>query len=313
MNQYKNELLNKYWENWDNNGLICKPNGKLYHYTSAEAIISILNKNEFWLTNSNFMNDNSETTYACKLFNDRLDQSKINEKNKIVLKEMVDLAVGKGLVQNNFILSFSMNSDSLPMWQYYGGKAGYILGKSPKFIKDFGDFEWIYSIKHSRDDNGNHIKVKNPHKQCVEVVEARSPMSYSVVSNNVIYDKKIQISIMDTIIAHIEERLIENAYTLGRLIDFIPFIKHESYTNEEEYRIIISFDKTQMNRVQHNREREGAIIPFVKLKFNKREYIQGIGISPNIFNEYTKLGVENIIRNYPSKLEFIESQIPSRF
>lgn len=321
MNILNHEIIKKYWESWGDNPLICKPKGKLYHYTSAEAFNSILSKSELWITNSSFMNDKSEVNYACELFYERLDESKIKESLKGEIKALFKKAITEGLFNNSFILSTSTNSDSLPMWNYYGSTVGYIFELSNELVSDFGTQKYIYNISLDNECEDNGVALKKNKNLCTEIITSENEVGYNVRANNVIYDREIQGKILDDIIEYINKQdILSNDETYdntqiatSKLIDFIPFFKHECYKNEEEYRMIIQILDTKMWDVQNYRIRNGALVPYIKLKFNKKNYIKKIGVSPFNNNEYTLLGIKSIIKNYPVEIELITSELPSRF
>jgi len=116
MENYR-EFMNKqeireFWNSSSENSFLCMPRSTLYHYTSANALCSIIQNQEFWLTKADFMNDKSEIKYASDLFIERLKQSRIPEKEKENLIKSFENSVTNGLFNNIFVLSLSANYDS---------------------------------------------------------------------------------------------------------------------------------------------------------------------------------------------------------
>ena len=57
------------YENLDEDiGIEVLKKGIIYHYTSVEGVLGILDKSEFWVTKSDFLNDISEINYTFDLF-----------------------------------------------------------------------------------------------------------------------------------------------------------------------------------------------------------------------------------------------------
>lgn len=47
-----------------------------YHYTNAQSLLNIIENNELWLTQADFLNDNQEIVYAHKKIMDEIKRSK---------------------------------------------------------------------------------------------------------------------------------------------------------------------------------------------------------------------------------------------
>src|SRR5882724_7991667 len=48
--------------------------GLLFHYTTADGLKGIIEKNELWATSAYFLNDSAEITYGCGLLKEVLDE-----------------------------------------------------------------------------------------------------------------------------------------------------------------------------------------------------------------------------------------------
>ncbi len=111
----------------------------LIHYTTFEGLKSIIENKELWFTHADFVNDITEGKYFENLYNEVIDEYEQRNKcsesllkslrkdnifqewmvyyNKNAKDETNNYKLGK---PNTFICSFSMENDSLPMWNYYG-------------------------------------------------------------------------------------------------------------------------------------------------------------------------------------------------
>ncbi|KDR95982.1 Protein of unknown function [Peptoclostridium litorale DSM 5388] len=313
----KNEEIREFWNSNLNNRCICLPKGNLYHYTSANVLASIMQNQTFWVTKSNFMNDLSEIDYASKLFLERLECSKLNKEDRREFKESFESARDKGLFDNIYVFCLSGNQDSLPMWNYYGKNDGYNIGVSPELVADLANLEYI---KKKTFKNSNFTESEG--KKCVEInTHEKVSFKHIIKANYVLYDKDKQIKIFDLLLEEINF-LIENGkdvkQMLDLLVDFIPFMKHSSYHNEEEYRILIQLkpagsNPLKLNKIQKYRVFNGALIPYISLKLNNPEYFKSIGIGPCNLNSLSLVGIEDLVATYPSKLEIGKSKVPSRF
>jgi hypothetical protein len=100
----------------------------IYHYTSPEGLLGIVEKNEFWMSDYSFMNDAEELTYGLALAKQRFEKcaQALPFAADLLRKwgnpsDLSDLRVCVG--------SFSLRGDSLSQWRAYGSIAvGFEVG-----------------------------------------------------------------------------------------------------------------------------------------------------------------------------------------
>jgi hypothetical protein len=92
----------------------------VYHYTSAEALLKIVDKNSIWATDIRYLNDVKEREHCLNMMGERLPEFlKIHEPQC-----GHDLATALSKIDNSewhipYIASFSRDADSLPQWRSY--------------------------------------------------------------------------------------------------------------------------------------------------------------------------------------------------
>jgi hypothetical protein len=103
-----------------------------YHYTTAQAIESILKDGTLWLTRGDFLNDKTEVHYATNLVRRILKETNFEkiQVEKCLKKAEADLA-------KTYILSLSENPDSLTLWSRYAKNDGYNLGINTQELQDY--------------------------------------------------------------------------------------------------------------------------------------------------------------------------------
>lgn len=113
----------------------------LWHYTSAEAIVSILTQRSLRATNLYYMNDASELLHAAALALGEIDlliSGGIRMHESIVLqqmREMVSLEMGiRGW--SVFVSSFCEDGDSLSQWRAYCRSGGFSIGLPAESLRD---------------------------------------------------------------------------------------------------------------------------------------------------------------------------------
>ncbi len=285
----------------------------IYHYTSENGIMGILQKDEvlLWLTKADSLNDRTEgkdifehLLIVCKdlLNNKQITQeqySKIAElKNKSTttfpviciesIKSTIEHKPTKLLEKayyecDIYTMSFCKEKDYLPMWNYYGSseKQGYCLHFNSENLKDFieGKVYWteIKEIIYNDDEKQKLLK-----KIILESI------------NHDDYLKKISL--------YIDE--------------YKYFMKNKCFEYEKEVRLLFAVPKNDNDtfdikfRVNH-----GTIIPYIEVPITNILAITGITIGPFADMELMKRNLEfytdSIKSAITTKIE--ETKIPIRF
>jgi|SRR5271157_41150 len=91
--------------------------GTVYHYTSADGISGIIDKNEIWMSNTAFMNDTTELK-ALENATGIKDNDFTNVAVKEAWRRMIDRAGTHG--RDYYMASFSRKRDLLEQWRAYG-------------------------------------------------------------------------------------------------------------------------------------------------------------------------------------------------
>ena len=113
------------------------PPSHLWHYTSADGLISILKSRQIWASHIAFLNDTTEiehaVDYAKHAVSNRLNQKDLSPEDRRTLEEMAS-ACGSA-AKRYYVASFSEDQDLLSQWRAYcpsGG--GYSLGLSSEHL-----------------------------------------------------------------------------------------------------------------------------------------------------------------------------------
>jgi len=111
----------------------------LYHYTTPEGLVRIIEHQGIWATNIFFLNDFEEWYLGMKLFKDGL-QGRINSKaNNSIFKKCLgavksaisSIEPGGLMPEKNlamYVCSFSKEDDLLSQWRAYCPRGGFALG-----------------------------------------------------------------------------------------------------------------------------------------------------------------------------------------
>lgn len=104
----------------------------LYHYTSFEALLSIVKSGSIWATHFEYLNDESELRHFAQVVVEHLQTTRGHYRNRgrlefiDALEEMVTEPL-----EDVFVASFSELGDDLTQWRAYCPTGGVSIGFSP--------------------------------------------------------------------------------------------------------------------------------------------------------------------------------------
>ncbi|EMY71674.1 DUF2971 domain-containing protein [Leptospira vanthielii] len=299
---------------------------QIYHYTSLQAIYSILKQKTIRLTNCEFLNDNSEIIYIRKIISELLDTDKeINNFHSDsnfpqIFKDSVlktfDEHIEK-LTPNIFLLSLTESNHSLSMWSGYSDYDGYRITF---------DFEKIVNEIVSSGNN-TFISEKNE----------RVKLKNFTYAGKVIYSKKTQTDYLKNILlifatviydlgnvkfdsqkaTDFNKESISDIF--GKIFAFAYICKDDCFEYENEHRIAITFDHKSSDRllVEKFRLARGSLIPYIELDFTDPKHkllpIEEIQIGPKINIDIAEKGLNPFLESSGyKKIIVTKSKIPLR-
>lgn len=239
--------------------------GLVYHYTSPQGALGILQNKTLWFTDCEFMNDPAELAYCYVLYDrawvevrrelgvpdEEIEHRKTRFANPYECESIASERVGAYVPARYYALSTCLNGDDAAMWANYAskdGKAGYSLALDKDSL------------------------VQALGRCCSEA--SKFGICAEVLCDSVCYDEKKQI---DDIKAAIRKHLIRlgearpaGSDELDRIVatgivqsdhwgwfgDLAPFIKRSEFAYEKEYRFVL-----KMAQVDELAASKAAICP----------------------------------------------------
>lgn len=303
----------------------------LYHYTSADSFYKIFKNSNagcfIRFTDVRFLNDKTETQIVVErlreFINDRemkyryckevvnnfllrkcsAEEHETLSMNSLNISNHTDL---KFVEKRSFVFCMSENGDSLHMWNYYihnNDYQGYNIGFDlMKFIKAY--------------DKTKESNIYDP------IMFFWGP---------VLYEKESQFKELEKLCDKIEATKKDGMiFSLSQLYRYIRsygmFFKDESFSDEKEYRILISLSEHLTNRDRSNYtnqfnqkikldfyERRGTIVPCLMVPIDISA-IQRVTIAPTMEKELVLLGVKEYLEvNGIDVPNIMSSKIPIRY
>lgn len=290
-------------------------NQMLFHYTSPEGLLSILDSNQLHCSHVFFQNDYHESLNVWRYLFEVLENYDIKKKGfsdlvtdhfghwKVVAGKSPSLSVFEKIDMMSYLqftASFSREGDDLGQWRSYcGGGIGFNIkfNINDTFFEQQGTF------------------VENP------VSKANCKMLF----RDCVYDDETKIKVVEKVlnIAEASYRAKDRYFLSQLFFDLLTvnlFFKHAAFAHERECRIVILpteiiLKKTKVeSKVIHFKKGKSYIIPYIKLDIIPGT-IKGITQGPGPFPFHSKVSLQMLARKYYGNLGVpIEtSTIPYRF
>lgn len=236
---------------WDARTRLAKPAPPvLWHYTTGQALIDIVNKGELWATQVSCLNDQTELVHAaqllCQAFKNLRRTHTDNEDRAFLDGAIEELDRNVSLRSDIFVASFSEHENDLSQWRSYGGgESGYVIGFNREGL-DFGQPSGMYTLG---------VEYKPAKQEAIMKAVADLALTYFKAGVEEGLDQQTFIK---------DDALPMTFMGLG----FIgPFLKHESFSGEREWRV--SWQVPVGYRDLRFRQKQAMLSRHVPLDFHK--------------------------------------------
>ena len=290
---------------------------RIFHYTSIGGLQGILEHKTLRFTNIHYMNDKDEILAGLDSMAKEVGASS-EERKKF---HTAFLSQEK----QTFVCCFSIEEDSLPMWNYYTkeiNNQGYNI--------EFNDKKLVASILHSNSvldgcdisfgvvdyskDNdskyGRTIIGGVPTTILLSLAKFFLTAVEGGDSNN--KDAAGNLSLQE-----VEKRIADNQKRLNALPiyfyngetcsfakdstgDYLYFIKRDYFKQEREFRIVITVPNERLLELKKAgvykfQMRNNILVPFLELQFSA-EAVKGIMISPTVQSDLVELSIREFLK-----------------
>lgn len=227
----------------------------LFHYTDVNAVKSILENKKLWLTDVRFLNDSTEMKegfdFLLSYLNHQVSRhphSKELEAGMSYVEQVVYKRDGYGLDRRPvFVSSFSQSGDLLSQWRAYGG----------------------YAIEFDSELMGENLI------QCVYDDDEKLHSTPALALGQLLVVGR-SINNNDGLLDHDAQE------ALAGFIGLAATLKHQSFSEEQEHRIIMGHDidpDVDDGYEVRFRARGDMLIPYLELGINL-ECIKSINVGP---------------------------------
>ncbi len=206
--------------------------GVVYHYTTEKGLRGILESEDMWATDYRFTNDEKEVVFGEDLVEQELaaliDEHPDSARRGRLFRLVAERRQGQRLVDmaHPFVASFTLNSGSLKHWGEYGDRAkGYAIGfrslplPTKEVELDFGSDTAV--------DYQACIYDESEFRKRARSEALRIAADFETYVN--------------TFGPQVEEPVREHAiaWILAKFGSLVPFAKHGSFWEENEWRLLL--------------------------------------------------------------------------
>ncbi len=254
----------------------------LYHYTTPAGLLGIIDKKEIWASHSQYLNDQREFKHAIGIIEEQIAaMKKRNEhrEHQELLDEMASVLKNRESI-NVCVCSFSEEGDNLSQWRAYGGAAGFSIGFAGHFLRAAAEGKGFWLVK------------------CI-------------------YDEAEQRSWMRTLLTDVlsqnahrelnggEDRKIPGGSLAAWVNRYAPILKHKSFAEEKEWRIISHPLSCPFNGFDF-RPGTAMLIPYYKILLTtdiQTFQIEEIVVGPTPHSRQSRRSLQSLL--VPNQVRFV--------
>lgn len=279
----------------------------LYHYTSMDALVSIVNSGRIWASHIRFLNDKSELLAMWNAVVARMKQRRdgAKEKERTYLSKIIRLAE-KERAGNEFVASFSEQSDDLSQWRAYCSRGGCAIGFAAEALQS----QWVSG------PNGGKPSLVSDRLLKVKYLDEKTLSDLDGFIDDFLYFGSGLAGIRN-----VKGRPVPaEKFAAGLAAPFAPTFKDVAFSHECEWRMVLTERNEPMPGLRF-RPGKSTLIPYIEVDLNRDEAYKSplsymikrvvIGPTPN-----PELAVEALKRLFSSKhhpeVEIANSVIPYR-
>ncbi len=271
-----------------------EPPPLLYHYTSLEGLMGIVNSGLFWASDIRFLNDSTEGHYVQESLINETRRGELSDGNNIELIRMLTHPPSQ-----SFALCLSELDDDLGQWRAYCPKGrGVCLGINPLSLANCTA------------------------AQCSEGVASGSIRSQI---NRISYAKEsIVPAVKEMIVWSGTDKYADGTFKNARIAGICgfvnTFVKHPSFASECEWRIAVDyplpdfFGPPPPIPTVYFRQGESMLVPYLKIRPHEEpHFLKTVKVGPTPNMQLSLLSVQAYFESLGRPdIEISPSSIPYR-
>lgn len=263
----------------------------LYHYTSQDGLIGIIESKSIWASNIHYLNDSKEFQHAIDELKAIIYNRKKNQNNELIKKlyNSIEGSIGSFSRINIFVASLTEKGDQLSQWRgYCQNGAGYSIGFSKSEIESLSNQQGF------------------TFKPCIYAVQQQRKLLTEPLER---LEKKIISSSGDPELA-----ISCTSQFFSEFLQIAPLLKHRAFSEEQEWRLVSGIVSSTDNRWK-TRSGSSTLIPYFEFSLNNNDHspIRNVIPGPGPNQELTTNALMTLLTlNGVNEVSASPSQIPYR-
>jgi hypothetical protein len=267
----------------------------LFHYTTMKGLLGIIQSGTIYASHIQYLNDSVEFTHAIERIQQELDSlyaAAAEFAGNAALAACIAEFKGprRSRLPAVYVTSFSEKGDLLSQWRAYASRGGVSIGFSAAKLAERAAPQefWLAKCRYTESEQRDLIT-----KFVREVLSAPSSDSYSPAPGATLH---------------------------GYLLTVAPAMKHRSFKEEAEWRLIShAASATDSIRFVDFRTDGSIVIPYCPVRVNYEkgtpvDVAEAIVVGPTPHPELSKQSIESLVykRNLRPRPRVTNSEIPYR-
>lgn len=268
----------------------------VFHYTTIQGLLGIINNKSIWATNTLYLNDASELHYAKDLLKQELTvfrgthpeflrAEKLDESLGHFFLETLEDNINALLPSQHmgfFVCSFSEDGDLLSQWRgYCGDGGGFSLGFRLSHLKTCAE-KARFSIKKC---------IYDQDKQISEIRQLLANLA-ATFNREISYSNDKQQAWDEK-----GKQLLADFFL--KFIKLAPFLKHPKFAEEKEWRIMVTLKTNIILPKMKFRAGNTMVVPYLEMPLplqGKNLDIDQIFVGPTSDRTLSATAVEMLLR-----------------
>lgn len=240
------------------------PPTPLYHYTTGDNLIRIIESKEIWATHISCLNDATEIMYSVEELRKRVKIRLLaNQKPELefLLKKMDErLATPRVEIAPAFLFCLSTKKDHLSQWRAYsGGEGGYSVEFDPEGLRQAGINNQVMLLRVEYSER-NHAILLDDVINCAELFYIKGEGRTRAPNEDAWTDEFVRCF-------------------LWQLSFLAPCLKHPTYADEEEWRLVYNLKPDDPTTMRF-RQRQSMMTRHMPLKLTGPLPITSVMVGP---------------------------------
>jgi hypothetical protein len=293
----------------------------VYHYTSMDTMMKIARGASIWATSISYLNDVSEGDHFRKLIRERIPAYCQTHVLPIgdIFSHFLNAPASETFETRPFVASFSREADSLPQWRSYCPNGnGVAIGFRVDCLKRA--FVEAADAPPTEELNVQYLKIE--YRDSSEIESLDDEISKWAAS---------AYQIWKHVLEHEKFEASKPGEYFKRVIDIrASYVKHPSFSNELEYRLLVDDAFSRRDCVEF-RSTRSTLVPYIPVRIPRRhsryadstepimsplagrwDFIDRVVVGPTANSNLSLDAVSSFFRKNKIQVEVVSSTIPYR-